>query len=369
MGNLTKDDFKVLEGKKLQEISGFSIQKRAASESTREPVSPRPANPPPGSPPAKPQRFIVLLFDDLHFGPGDLLGIQEIAKRVVAESLLDSDMAAVVSFTGTNSGMTRDRAKLQQAISQLKMHDLYRHVGRECPDIDYYQGDLIVNKHNGAAFEAAVEETLTCEHTNLRSIAEGMTQSAARRAVAIGDQDVRVTLDFVANLVRRIGALSGQRELILVSPGFLTITPEALYEKSQVLDFAAQYNVTISSLDARGLYSTELDASQHGPSSPLALATGSQSDYHRNTTDLSEDVMSEFAQGTGGTFFHNSNDLAGGLQRLTAVPEYIYLLELSLANVKMDGGYHSLKVKVDRNGVSIQARPGYFAPKTQKNKN
>jgi VWFA-related protein len=246
------------------------------------------------------------------------------------------------------------------------MHGLYRHVAHECPDIDYYQGDLIVNKNSSQALDAAVEETLTCGHTNLRTAAEAIAESAARRAVNIGDQDAHVTLDFVANLVRRMGNLSGQREIILVSPGFLTITPEAMSEKSQVLDLAAQSNVIISALDARGLYTTQLDASQHGPSSPLALATGNQSDYHSSAMNLSEDVMAEFAEGTGGTFFHNSNDLAGGLQRLTALPECVYTLELSLTNVKMDGAYHSLKVKVDRDGVNVQARRGYFAPKPQK---
>ncbi len=366
IANLSKDDFKIFEGKKAQVISGFSIQQRVPSENAAARV-PLPqittgnAAPPPLTKP--PQRYVVLLFDDLHFEAGDLARIQEIAKKVVAQSLSESDMAAVLSFSGTYSGMTRDRAKLQQAISELKMHGLYRHVGHECPDIDYYQGDLIVNKNSSPALDAAVEETLTCGHTNLRSAAEAIAESAARRAVNIGDQDVRVTLDFVANLVRRMGTLSGQRELILVSPGFLTITPEAMSEKSQVLDLAAQSNVIISALDARGLYTTNLDASQHGPGSPLAQATSSQSDDHSSAMNLSEDVMAEFAEGTGGTFFHNSNDLAGGLQRLTALPECVYILELSLANIKPDGAYHSLKVKVDRDRVNIQARRGYFAPK------
>ena len=370
IANLTKDDFKIFEGKKPQAISGFTVQQRAPSEIAAAPVSLPSAAPGNAAPPLAitkpPQRFVVLLFDDLHFEAGDLARIQEIAKKVVAQSLTESDMAAVLSFSGTYSGMTRDRAKLQQAISELKMHGLYRHVAHECPDIDYYQGDLIVNKNSSQALDAAVEETLTCGHTNLRSAAEAIAQSAARRAVDIGDQDVRVTLDFVANLVRRMANLSGQRELILVSPGFLTITPEAMSEKSQVLDLAAQSNVIISALDARGLYTTNLDASQHGPSSPLALATSNQSDYHSSAMNLSEDVMAEFAEGTGGTFFHNSNDLSGGLQRLTALPECVYILELSLAQVKPDGAYHSLKVKVARDGVSVQARRGYFAPKPPK---
>ncbi len=55
--------------------------------------------------------------------------------------------------------------------------------------------------------------------------------------------------------------------------------------------------------------------------------------------------MAEPADGSGGTYFNNSNDLEGGFKALTVIPEYVYLLELSLQNVKQDGAYHPLKVK------------------------
>jgi hypothetical protein len=41
-------------------------------------------------------------------------------------------------------------------------------------------------------------------------------------------------------------------------------------------------------------------------------------------------------------------------------------LEFSSEKVKRDGTYHPLKVKVDRSGVSLQARRGYYAPKSDK---
>jgi hypothetical protein len=44
----------------------------------------------------------------------------------------------------------------------------------------------------------------------------------------------------------------------------------------------------------------------------------------------------------------------------------VYLLEFSPDNAKPDGTYHHLKVKVDRDGVQVQARRGYFAPKPDK---
>ncbi len=65
--------------------------------------------------------------------------------------------------------------------------------------------------------------------------------------------------------------------------------------------------------------------------------------------------MAGLADATGGTFVHNTNDLEGGLRRFSAAPEYVYLLEFSLANTKTDGQYHSLKVKVDRDHVEVRA--------------
>jgi VWFA-related protein len=90
--------------------------------------------------------------------------------------------------------------------------------------------------------------------------------------------------------------------------------------------------------------------------------TGESSYYHSETMTMSEDVMAEFANGTGGTFFHNSNDLAGGFKQLAQAPEYVYLLEMSLDKVKADGAYHRLKVKVDRDHLNVEARRGYVAP-------
>ena len=139
-------------------------------------------------------------------------------------------------------------------------------------------------------------------------------------------------------------------------------------EKSQIMDMAAQANVTISALDARGLSTIQQDASQPSVGSTRELVTGYEAQYHRDSMALGEDVMSELADGTGGTYFHNSNNLQGGLASLAAAPECVYLLELSLEKVKEDGTYHRLKVKVDQDGLKLQARRGYFAPKVAKEK-
>ena len=45
---------------------------------------------------------------------------------MIAGTLNDSDLAAVASTSGASSGLTRDRAKLQDAIMKLKVQILYR---------------------------------------------------------------------------------------------------------------------------------------------------------------------------------------------------------------------------------------------------
>jgi VWFA-related protein len=149
-----------------------------------------------------------------------------------------------------------------------------------------------------------------------------------------------------------------------VSPGFLSVEPAALTAESRIVDLAAQSNVNVSALDARGLYTTSLTASDsvHG-----ALA-GARGQIRAGAMKASESVMAELAEGTGGTFFHSSNDLDAGFKSLTEAPEVVYLLELSLDSVKPDGAYHRLKVKVDRTSLDLQARRGYFMPKPEKTK-
>ncbi|GAC1661840.1 MAG: hypothetical protein NVS9B4_14680 [Candidatus Acidiferrum sp.] len=368
--DLKKEDFQVFDRKKPQAISGFTVEGLSAAPDSATAADTSRGATSMAATPIVPKRSIVLLFDDMHLDAADLMRIQEAGKKIVSEGLADSDMAAVISLSGLNSGLTFNRAKLQEAISKLRMQNIYRNTGHQCPDVSYYQGDLIANKHDRAALEAAVQDALTCANLDARSInvAERMAASAAEQAVTLGDQDVRVSLSNIREIVKRMGTLPGRRTLILISPGFLTVTAEAMNEKSRIMDSAAQSQVTVNVLDARGLYTTGLDASHAGSNSSADLLSGLRSEYNASSMQLNEGVMSELADGTGGTYFHNSNDLEGGLKQLTAAPECLYLLEISLGNTKQDGSYHKLTVNVDRLGLKLQARRGYFAPKPAKPK-
>jgi VWFA-related protein len=367
VGNLKKEDFQIFDKNKPQVISGFSIQRRAGLENYRLNAEPTPTNSgptqsPPGPtqpPPKTPERFIVFLFDDLHLDTGDLAQIQKVATKIIAEALNGSDLAAVVSTSGANSGLTGERAKLQDAIMKLRVQILYRNNEHGCPRVDYYQAVRIVDFHDFRALDDATEAAQACCECS-KDLAERYAQEAAQRAARLGDLDVSMTLGPIRELIRVMSSLPGQRTLILISPGFMTINALAIAQASEILDIAARANVTVSALDARGLYTTMGDAGDDRTGS--TRSEQNKIKYHSESMVLDEAVMAELADGTGGTYFHNSNDLEAGFRALTEVPEYVYLLEMSLQNVKHDGDYHPLKVKLDQAGLKLQARRGYFAP-------
>jgi len=371
--DLTKDDFQIFDNGKLVSDFAFAVEKRAEIYSTRAAESPAPAanlpNHPTELPALRANRFIVFVFDNLHLSVGELMRVQQSASKILAETLTLSDMAAVVSLSGTNSGLTRDTVKLQEAVNKIKLQQVFRHNDHACPNIDYYQADLIQNKHSELALQAAEADFVTCAHLvgQPPNMVETFVRSAASQSLMDGEHDMSVTLTNLREIVKKMGTLSGERTLILISPGFFAQTSSAMAEKSQILDLAARCNVTISAIDARGLYTTVLDASQRGGSSSRDLMTGEHAQYHADEMNFNEDVMSELADGTGGTFFHNNNNLENGLKTLAAAPQVVYLLAISLKNVKHDGSYHSLKVKVEKTGLNPQARRGYFAPAKDKN--
>jgi hypothetical protein len=166
------------------------------------------------------------------------------------------------------------------------------------------------------------------------------------------------------HLEDRMSVLPGQRNIVLVSPGFLTLTMEN--NLSAVIDRAIRSKVIINTLDARGLYTgvadASVDASRSFPSSPGLM--GQLQLLQTSQDQQSAEPLSSIADGTGGIYFHNSNDLVGGLKEAGNLPEAYYLLAFSPQPLKYDGRLHKLTIKLvaPNNHLRVQARKGYFAP-------
>jgi hypothetical protein len=108
----------------------------------------------------------------------------------------------------------------------------------------------------------------------------------------------------------------------------------------------------------------EADASQS--SMPTGPVGGAARSTDKQQEMLARGVMAELAEGTGGRFFHNNNDLGNGFATLLGSPAY-YTLAFSPTDLKQDGKFHALRVTLagEQKGLQVQARRGYFAASNQ----
>ena len=288
VANLRQDDFQLFDRGKPQAIRRFAAASLAARS-----VEP--------SSPAKPERFVAYLFDDLCLGNLQLQQARDAAIRQFSNSIGPADRAAVFTTSGQiMADFTADRAKLLETLHNIRMrHD------------DMSQGE--------------------------------------------------VSLHAVRQTVERISTVPGQRNVILASPGFLTreiklpfravvvVGHDLKQEVSDVIDRAIRSGVVINCLDGRGLFTNPI-----GPFSEFI------SDDQRSRSE----VLADLAHGTGGTFFENNNDFDRGFRDAAGRPEFSYILGFSPQSLKYDGGYHTLKVTLKNpRHLEVQARRGYNAPK------
>jgi hypothetical protein len=157
--------------------------------------------------------------------------------------------------------------------------------------------------------------------------------------------------------------MPGQRVLVFVSPGFLQTTIQS--EASELADRATHSNIVINTIDVRGLYAPDVMGDIANPPRDSFRTAGFKTSYRVAAQTAQEDVLAQLADGTGGRFFHNRNDVDEAMREAGAAPAVSYLLGFSPQNLKIDGRYHALKVSLTgKQKYSLQARHGYFAPRS-----
>lgn len=355
--NLKKEDFQLADNRKPQIISSFSVETPASHVPTVKVDTDKPVSE--GTPvkaPELPQRFVTLFFDDLHLSTQDVMQSRQAAMKLF-NAMTSGDRLAIFTTSGqVEQEFTADREKLEDALQRIFPHPLSSQGGADCPPMSYYEAYLIINTNDLTASQVATNDAQACIG-NAPGAAQSLVQMAAQRELTLGDSQVQFAYANLQSLIRRMSSLPGQRVIVMMSPGFF-VTP-SMHESGEIIDRATKANVVINTIDARGLYvSAVYDVTNRGPSGTMKTA------FAMAAEAAQDDVLSELADGTGGTFFHNRNDIDQGLLQAAAEPEVSYVLGFSPQNLKLDGRYHHLKVTfVSKQKWSLQARHGYFAPK------
>jgi VWFA-related protein len=188
------------------------------------------------------------------------------------------------------------------------------------------------------------------------------------------DQQGYATTDGLFAIVEQMRKLPGRKSLVLFSEGFsLPTAVVRLFDG--VKDAANRANVSIYTMDAAGL---RVDSEQalirdqvngRGAGGGGVLGGGKiGGGALTQTLENNEDVLRQdprngllgLARDTGGAAFDNTNALRQGFDRVESDLHNYYMLGYTPTNDKFDGKFRTIDVKVNRPGVTVSSRRGYY---------
>ena len=355
--NLKKEDFQLADNRKLQVISTFAVEtpgSHVATVKMDKDSGPAPTEGTPVTSPELPQRFVSLFFDDLHLTMQDAMLSRQAATKLLAAMQTGDRLSIYTSSGQVQQDFTSERGKLEETLRGILPRPLSGRSSSDCPPMTYYEAYQIIEVNDPTAVQVATADAAACGGTSQG--AAQIAQMAAQREYSAGDSETQFSFRNLDGLITRMKSLPGQRIIILMSPGFF-VTPQ-LHESGDIIDRATRANIVINSIDARGLYVPSAFDVTNSFTNPLRIQ------FISTEESIQADVLAELSDGTGGTFFHNRNDIDQGLLQAVQEPEVSYVLGFTPQNLKLDGKYHRLKVTLaGKQKWNLQARRGYFAPR------
>jgi VWFA-related protein len=188
------------------------------------------------------------------------------------------------------------------------------------------------------------------------------TNAAGRRGGPMqAEFATRALLLSLRDVAKMLSPVPGRKIMILFSAGFVS-GAEHEAEFQDTLDALNKANIGVYTVDALALGRSGISAQANPPAQPNANPRRMQNmrpDLGANNP-LNPEVLRTFAAHTGGFPIVDTNDLLGGMVRISQEIDQSYVLGYVPPNPVFDGSYHKIRVKVDRKGVEVRARDGYF---------
>jgi VWFA-related protein len=222
------------------------------------------------------------------------------------------------------------------------------------------------NNDPGASIGGAAADAQFAQMT--RNILEGFEHLEQ-------NQQGFATTDGLLAIISEMGRLPGRKALIFFSEGVVLPTNVMAHYRS-VISNANRANVSIYSVDAAGLRSVSADVGAGTAMTKLGQArarvANSNSDpfgsmmrdMERNEELMRsnpDSALGDLADETGGFLIANTNDPGAKLRQVAEDMHSYYLLSYTPKDQNYDGKFRQIAIKVNRAGVDVQGRKGYYA--------
>jgi len=343
---LTQDDFKILDNGVAQKIVSFSQHSSRLTADVTPGVRPVSANTFSNrvdDATSVPPSVTLILLDALNTGFHDMASARgQIVKFL--RQLHPDDRVALYELTSSIivlHDFTSDTATLLRALGDAN------------PQSGAPNETLQVSAAAEAKIMAGGKGTLPAPDPGW------LTAELEREDVFDKSNAASVTTAAFIQIAHHLSHLPGRKNIVWVSASFpINIdwspgheAPSFVGQISEATRAMSDANVAIYPVDARGLVAQTMDQpgvlfSRHTPAAPPPATL---------------DTMVALAKGTGGVAYYNTNGLAEAIRRAIDDSSLTYELTYHPTNENWNGRFRDIKVEVQRPGVHLRYRKGYFA--------
>src|ERR1700689_209791 len=348
---LTANQFTITDEGRPQAITSFSfadieaIETATADES--KPIVVAVDNDGPNSPSAdaisdalRDRRLIVLFFDLTSMQTDDLIRAHDAADKFVKHQMTKADVVAVVVFStriNVLANFTNDRTVLNKAIAQLTPDNsanlaspLYAAAAN---------GEYDVQEYTGAAY--------TPDETEFN-----VFNTDQKLAAVEGLADV-------------LGGIPGRKAMVEFTGGITQTGEENRTQLRAATDAANRADVSIYSIDSRGLLAAPPGGdTTTNAATGTSMFTGASVFHQTDQREDSRDTLATLSTDTGGKAFFDLGDLSDAFPAIQKDNGGYYLVGYNLgADVKHDGRWRPIRVKINVPGAHVRYRDGYYAPR------
>ncbi len=337
---LQQSDFSVYENGKQQQISSFDFESvematplneatvsglAAGTNTSKAVVVARPED-------LRNHRLIVMFFDLTSMQPEDLDRSVEAAQAFLRNKMQPADLVALVSLGETlkvDQDFTADKEALVREVAV----------------------------YNGTEGEGFVEGATAT--SNQVEDSTGYTPDESEYNDINTDREL-FALRAVAKSLEKI---TEKKSLLYFSGGISRDGIENQASLRAAVNAAVRANLAIYSVDTRGLQAiSPLGDASTGSLRGTGAYNGGALTNNMNANFASQEVMATLSTGTGGKAFFDSNDFAPAFAQVQRDTSAYYAIGFRSSNPLRDGRYRKLTIKVNRPGVKLEYRPGYYAP-------